>query len=139
METLTENQSVDFAPIFKQEETWYQMLKNSEKHIENLQQQLDLFSSTQKPTKDENKQIDHFQNLFHYYRTDVIRNLKHTIRLDEQYLNELVKKHPGEYYDRFQNDFGRRKEEMTSFFDRFVSICDEFNGHNFHRKVFNLS
>ncbi len=138
VETQVQAQNVD--ELIKQEEIWYQMLKNSEKHIENLQQQLDLYSSTRNHSKEESKTISHFQNLFHYYRTDVIRNLKHRIRLDEQVLNDLPRSDSDdELIGRFMIDFNTRKDELDAFFNRFIDICDNFNSSNFHRKVFSLN
>ena len=127
MKVLPQNVSEEIENFVAQEKVWLNQLKGCEDQLEALQSQLDSFSEI--ATSYDTKKIGHFQNLFSYYQSEIIRRLKHTVRLNMQNLQGLVSRNPEQYYFNYLNDLTHHREKLENFFSRFSSIHEEFSSY----------
>ena len=127
MKVLPQNVSEEIENFVAQEKVWLKQLKGCENQLESFQDELDTFSAI--ATSYDTKKIGHFQNIFSYYQSEIIRRLKHNVRLNIQNLRGLVAHNPQQYYFNYLNDLKHHQEKLENFFNRFNAIQEEFSGH----------
>ena len=96
MNELPSNVIEKINQLINQEEQWLNQLKSSEDELENLQEVLDVYA--QHSNLNEQKSVSHYQNVFNHYRIELIRDLKHHVRINLQDLRTLVSRQPERYY-----------------------------------------
>ena len=124
MSSLPQNVAEEIENFVAQENSWLNQLKNCEDRIDEFKASLNRFSEI--ATSSDSKSISHFESLFSYYQSDIIRRLKHTVRLNQQNLASLVSKEPNRYYSNYLNDHKHHSLKLNNFFERFENIAEEF-------------
>lgn len=124
MKELPSNVLEEINQLITQEENWLNQLKSSEDELENLQEVLDVYA--QHSNLSEQKSVSHYQNLFNHYRIELIRDLKHHVRINLQDLHNLVYRQPQRYYYSYLNTLQEHRERIHNFFEYFDKIRKEF-------------
>lgn len=124
MKELPSNVLEEINQLIIQEENWLSQLKKNEDELENLQEVLDVYS--QHSNLNEQKSVSHYQNLFNHYRVELIRDLKHHVRINLQDLRTLVIKQPERYYNSYLNKLKEHNQRIDNFFAFFNKMKAEF-------------
>lgn len=124
MKELPSNVLEEINKLIAQEETWYNDLKKSEDELENLQEVLDVYSKHS--NLNEQKSVSHYQNLFKHYRIELIRDMKHHIRINLQDLRTLVTRQPERYYHSYLSNLQEHSQRINNFFTHFDKMKKEF-------------
>ena len=124
MNELPSNVIEKINQLIHQEEDWLNQLKSSEDELENLQEVLDVYA--QHSNLNEQKSVSHYQNVFNHYRIELIRDLKHHVRINLQDLHNLVSRHPERYYQSYLKNLEEHRRRINSFFDFFDRVKKEF-------------
>lgn len=124
MKELPSNVLEGIDQFITQEENWLNQLKKSEDELENLQEVLDIYSIHS--NLKEQKSISHYQNLFNHYRIELIRDLKHHVRINLQDLHTLVTRQPERYYNSYLSNLQDHHQRINNFFAYFEKMKKEF-------------
>lgn len=124
MNELPSNVIEKINQLIHQEEDWLNQLKSSEDELENLQEVLDVYA--QHSNLNEQKSVSHYQNVFNHYRIELIRDLKHHVRINLQDLRTLVSRQPERYYQVYLKNLEEHRKRINSFFDFFEKVKKEF-------------
>ena len=124
MKELPSNVLEEINQLITQEENWLNQLKSSEDELENLQEVLDVYA--QHSNLSEQKSVSHYQNLFNHYRIELIRDLKHHVRINLQDLHNLVRRQPQRYYYSYLNTLQEHRGRIHNFFKYFDKMRKEF-------------
>ncbi|MFK7946962.1 MAG: hypothetical protein AB8G11_05185 [Saprospiraceae bacterium] len=124
MKELPSNVLEEINQLIAQEENWLNQLKKSEDELENLQEVLDVYSKHSNLS--EQKSVSHYQNLFNHYRIELIRDMKHHVRINLQDLRALVTRQPERYYHSYLNNLQDHSQHVNKFFKYFDKMKQEF-------------
>jgi hypothetical protein len=105
-----------------------------ELNLHNCNHQLGLYLEKLKQIKVENKldaeqkiQLKHFNEIFKYYKKDLIPALEEILKMDAKHL-KLIKKNPDPKFRPVEIEFTNHEKMIKEFFHRFESIHKEFYG-----------
>lgn len=124
MKELPSNVLEEINQLIAQEENWLNQLKSSEDELADLQEVLDVYA--QHSNRGEQKSVSHYQNLFNHYRIELIRDLKHHVRINLQDLRNLVRQQPERYYYSYLNNLQEHRQRINNFFEYFDKMKKEF-------------
>lgn len=125
MKALPSNVMEEISQLVAQEESWLNQLKGCEDELDDLQEVLEVYSKHAANT-DEEKKIGHYANLFKHYRVDLIKDLKHHVRINLQDLQNLVTRSPQKYYYSYLTRLEGHQEQISEFFSYYDKMKNEF-------------
>jgi hypothetical protein len=125
MKELPSNVMEEINQLIVQEESWLNQLKDCEDELDDLQEVLEVYSKHAANT-DEEKKIGHYHNLFEHYRIDLIKDLKHHVRINLQDLQKLVSRSPQKYYHSYLIRLEEHESQIHEFFLYYDKIKNEF-------------
>lgn len=125
MKELPSNVMEEISQLVAQEQTWLNQLKGCEDELDDLQEVLEVYSKHAANT-DEEKKIGHYHNLFKHYRVDLIKELKHHVRINLQDLKTLVTRSPQKYYHSYLTRLESHQEQINDFFSYYDKMKNEF-------------
>jgi chaperonin cofactor prefoldin len=125
MKELPSNVLNEISQLIAQEESWLNQLKNCETELDDLQEVLEVYSKHAANT-DEEKKIGHYDNLFQHYRVDLIKDLKHHVRINLQDLQKLVIRSPQKYYHSYLTRLEEHEAQISEFFSYYEKMKTEF-------------
>jgi chaperonin cofactor prefoldin len=125
MKELPSNVMDEINQLIVQEESWLNQLKDCEDELDDLQEVLEVYSKHAANT-DEEKKIGHYHNLFKHYRIDLIKDLKHHVRINLQDLQKLVSRSPQKYYHSYLTRLEEHESQIREFFSYYDKIKNEF-------------
>ncbi len=125
MKELPSNVLGEISRLIAQEENWLNQLKGCDDEIDDLQEVLEVYSKHSSNTG-EHKKIGHYHNLFKHYRVDLIKDLKHQVRINLQDLKNLVTPEPQQYYHSYVKRLEAHQKRLDDFFPYFEKMKSEF-------------
>jgi len=104
---------------------WMNELNFFEDEIQTFEHRLEELAKQNLTNREVMVELEHFQNQF-IRQKDVINDLKHDIRMHEQYLNKIVKANPDEVDQPKFKDHALLRERMEIFRKIYLELKSEF-------------